>query len=553
MKFNEVHSKNDLATILNIKVKTLTFVLYKKQPSSFYNSFEIPKKNGSPRIIHAPFGALKNIQKKLAQALWKHQQLCWREKHISPNVSHAFEKNKSIITNAIIHKNKRIIIAFDIKDFFDSIHFGRVAGFFHKNRKFNLPKDVSITLAQLACYNGSLPQGAPSSPIITNLIGQILDMTLLNLAKKYRLDYTRYADDLTFSTNDKKFLDNTQEFTQKVENALSHLGFSLNKSKTRIIYKSSRQTVTGLVVNKKINVSRDFYTKTRAMASSLYRTGEFKIGDTPGTLNQLEGRLSFIYQIEQYNLNGKKNNFHNLSAKGKLYRNFLFYKYFVANNKMLILTEGKTDIIYIKAALKNLYREYPKLITKNKETGTFEFHISFFNRTKRWEYFFGMSRDGADALKNLYRNFIQSPKLNKYTLVDFFQKQGTTFSKAPIIFLFDNELVTQRPLHSFVSGDTLSSKQIEELKKNYHVLLDSPCNLHLVSVPLITNKAECEIEDLFSEETLNTKINGRTFDRHDSNPSKFYNKDIFSKYVMKNYSNIDFNNFRPLLNILASL
>ena len=74
------------------------------------------------------------------------------------------------------------------------------AAFYEKNKDFLLPREVAIVIAQIACYNGCLPQGAPSSPIITNLICQVLDMRLLKIAKKYKLDYTRYADDFSFST-----------------------------------------------------------------------------------------------------------------------------------------------------------------------------------------------------------------------------------------------------------------------------------------------------------------------------------------------------------------
>lgn len=113
------------------------------------------------------------------------------------------EKGKSFITNAQIHRNKRFVINVDLENFFDSFHFGRVRGYFMKNKNYQCSEEVATTIAQIACYEGKLPQGAPSSPIITNMICNIFDMRLLRLAKKYKLDYTRYADDLSFSTNDK--------------------------------------------------------------------------------------------------------------------------------------------------------------------------------------------------------------------------------------------------------------------------------------------------------------------------------------------------------------
>ncbi|HEE1729187.1 TPA: RNA-directed DNA polymerase, partial [Listeria innocua] len=164
--------------------------------------------------------------------------------------------------------------------------------------------------------------------------------------------------------------------------------FKLNKNKTNLNFKDSRQLVTGLVVNKKINVDRRYYKETRAMAHRLYKTGEFQIDDKNGTLNQLEGRFSFINQVQRYNnvIDSSKHDFNNLNAFEKQYQAFLFYKYFYANNKPIIVTEGKTDINYIKAALKTHHLEFPNLIVK-KEDGEFDFRVAFLKRTNRLAHF----------------------------------------------------------------------------------------------------------------------------------------------------------------------
>lgn len=126
-------------------------------------------------------------------------------------------------------------------------------------------------------------------------------MRIIKLAKKYGLNYTRYADDMTFSTNKKDFETNCALFHQELENEITKFGFEINPNKTRFLYNTSHQEVTGLTVNKKININRTYYKLTRAMADSLYTTGNFEINGSSGTLAQLEGRFSFIDQIDKYN------------------------------------------------------------------------------------------------------------------------------------------------------------------------------------------------------------------------------------------------------------
>ena len=168
--FSSIKSRSDLADYLHIPPSKLAYILFKRGVESYYTEFDIPKKSGDSRRICAPTGDLKAVQRQLANALWEHQKSVYEELGIKPNISHAFEEGKSIITNAKIHRNKRFVLNVDLKDFFDSIHIGRVCGFFEKNKYFNLPHGAAVTIAQLACYQGKLPQGAPTSPIITNLI-----------------------------------------------------------------------------------------------------------------------------------------------------------------------------------------------------------------------------------------------------------------------------------------------------------------------------------------------------------------------------------------------
>ena len=553
-KFCNIKSRNDFADYLSIPRSKLTHILYVKKPDSYYTSFEIPKRNGDSRTICAPSGDLKNIQKKLANILWLYQKNIWEENGIKPNISHAFEKEKSIITNARIHRNKRFVLNLDLENFFDSFHLGRIQGYFEKNNNFKLPHDVSVILAQLTCYQGRLPQGAPSSPIITNLICQILDTYLLRVAKKYKLDYTRYADDLTFSTNDRHFVENQGEFLAEAIAAIKKAGYSINKKKTRLQFRDSRQEVTGLIVNKKLNVDHTYVRKTRAMAHQLYSTGEYLIDGVPGTIKQLEGRFSFIDQMDHYNnildpQEIKHDAFH-LNGRERQYQAFIFYKYLFAHTVPLVVTEGKTDIRYIKAALKSLYTTYPRLIQKDEE-GNFIYNFSFFRRTKRWKYFFGISLDGADAMRILYHYHAGNGKKIPAYLSYFCQLSGLE-QHNPVILLYDNESKSERPLKKFLGEDVhATTDQRAELKSNLHIRLISDSKLFVVTPPLVGGKEECEIEDLFSDELLSLNLDGKTFCRKDKfDNSKHFGKEIFSQYVYENYQTIDFSRFIPLLDVI---
>ncbi|AWY01573.1 hypothetical protein A8139_17590 [Marinomonas primoryensis] len=122
-----------------------------------------------------------------------------------PSLSHGFVRKRSIITNAMMHIGKKNVLNIDLENFFDSFNFGRVQGFFIKNKNFQLNPIIATMIAQIACYDKKLPQGSPCSPVITNLITHSLDIRLASLAKKYKCTYSRYADDITFSTRKSLF------------------------------------------------------------------------------------------------------------------------------------------------------------------------------------------------------------------------------------------------------------------------------------------------------------------------------------------------------------
>ena len=639
-KLNQLKTKDDLAKLLGFKnARYINYLLYNIQIANLYNSFTIPKKNGGERIIHAPKKELKFLQKKLANVLWE----CYLESIESkskgknfktPVLSHAFEKGKSIITNSQIHRNKKYILNIDLKNFFDSFNFGRVRGFFIKDRDFAVTPEIATVIAQIACYQDKLPQGAPSSPIITNLITRILDYRIVKIAKKYRFTYSRYADDMTFSTN-RELNSNKLRASKELDNFLTELekviissGFEINPKKTRLSNNMQRQEVTGLVVNKKINVKREYIKNTRAMAFQLYKDGAFEIDKKPGTLNQLTGRFAFIFQIEQYNnyllykksliqnnldsqkyllgrnllkkseskyywkyifynkdlqkelLHNTKHHTYNLptefysigkeekkiymslfNSREKEYKKFLFYKYFFGNNKPIIVTEGKTDPRYIKAALKNLYQNYPELIEKDGDD--FIFKIEFLNRSNTVEYQFNIP-EGGEGLKYWYNYFSNKEKFqmdSKEKLlypnyIEYFQKLTTREPQHPTIFLFDNEPNNRKkddkaPLFLFASHARdleIDSGNLEQARRGSSNRITKKGSLYIMATPLLpdmNNGNSSDIEDLLLSRQKAPILKRKTFSKKED--PNFYGKEIFSKHVLKNYTKFDFTEFIPLL------
>lgn len=293
------------------------------------------------------------------------------------------------------------------------------------------------------------------------------------------------------------------------------------------------------------------------MAHQFYSTGEYLIDGVPGTIEQLEGRFSFIDHLDHYNnaldpQEIKHDAFH-LNGRESQYQAFIFYKYLFAHTVPVIVTEGKTDIRYIKAALKSLYTKYPRLIQKDAE-GNFIYNFSFFKRTKRWKYFFGISLDGADAMKILYHYHAgNGKKIPAYH--SYFRQLSGLEQHNPVILLYDNESKSERPLKKFLDKEIHATTELKDaLKSNLHICLIPDSKLFLVTPPLVGSKEECEIEDLFSDELLSLNLDGKTFCRKDKfDDSKYFGKEVFSQYVYENYQTIDFSRFIPLLDVIDTI
>lgn len=254
--FLDVESPNKLAEILGIK----TSVLIKNIKYQRYTSFTSIHK-GKKRIVAEPNFELKQIQRRLNNYL---QAIYYFNKH--ENV-HGFVKcvtnekiRYSILSNALPHVGKSYVINADIFRFFPSIT-GKMVKDVFLGEPFFFEDNLASALALLCIQKNWLPTGAPTSPVISNLVCMELDEELNVLANKNNYSYTRYADDMTFSGENKP----DEKFKDELTSILESFGFKLHKKKYRVLTKHTRQTVTGIVVNEKLNVKREYKRNLRAL------------------------------------------------------------------------------------------------------------------------------------------------------------------------------------------------------------------------------------------------------------------------------------------------
>lgn len=250
-----IFSVNNLIDFFGVSNQAIHFL---SSSDKCYSTFLIPKSNGSTREINAPIPKLMWIQR------WILDNILYKIPVSQFNT--AFTPGASIIKNALPHVGAKVVIKMDIESFFPSISFERVLGIF---LEMGYVYSVAVMLAKLSCYKGVLPQGASTSPMLANLICRNLDLRLGSLAKKRGLLYTRYADDLTFSGD----ITTVDGLLLTVETIVQSEGFLLSKKKTRVMRRNSSQRVTGLTVNNKPNIPREYYRKVKAIIHNCIKYG----------------------------------------------------------------------------------------------------------------------------------------------------------------------------------------------------------------------------------------------------------------------------------------
>jgi hypothetical protein len=280
---------DDLLELLDISEPTLLALC--KTPEAHYRSFNIPKRKGGFRRIDSPQPTLQEIQSAIAEQILK--------KVVVNAAAHGFINGRSIISNAGSHRQGRHFLHLDIKDFFGSITRTSVKAVFSASGYEGLVADC---LSRLCCANDCLPQGAPSSPPLSNLCAEEMDRALGAIAMRHGLVYTRYADDLTFSG---EYIDLT--LVEVVKLAVAKHGYKINDLKTLLARNGGKNIVTGISVSRHgLRVPRSFKRSVRAAAHFLIRNGVIPEsrrtgGFDPFYVDRVLGRLAFWHQVEPKN------------------------------------------------------------------------------------------------------------------------------------------------------------------------------------------------------------------------------------------------------------
>jgi retron-type reverse transcriptase len=275
-----------------------------------YHYAVIPKNSGSPRLIESPKSQLKEIQRRILREILSDAPVHDR--------AHGYVRGRSCLSSAQVHAGEYVVAAVDLKHFFTSVGTPRIHGLF---RSIGYPWAVARLLTGLCMtatplsvltqsalhydwearklFNAPhLPQGAPTSPALANLCAWTLDQRLAALGSHFGANYSRYADDMAFS-GDRTFARQIRKFLAGVETIVASQGFVFNKSKTRIMRSSSRQRITGIVVNDHVNVDRNTYDRLKAALynCTVHGVSEQNRDGHPDFRSHLNGRVGWVEQV----------------------------------------------------------------------------------------------------------------------------------------------------------------------------------------------------------------------------------------------------------------
>lgn len=496
--FLNISSVDELSSYFGHTRRSLDYIIYVLIDEKKYKEFNIKKRRGGARSISSPNGAIRKLQAKLKSTL---------EEIYRPKVSvHGYVSGRGIKSNASRHIRKKWVGKVDLQDFFPSIHFGRVFGLF-KSAPFNFDHDVAKRLAAICCHKGGLPQGGLTSPIISNIICSKLDVEITDLCKAMRVSYSRYADDMVFSSNQEDFPNDILVFNApgasvgpKLLQILSNNGFAINPEKTSLISSKSRQMVTGVVVNRKMNVPKEYVRQLKGILHAWKKFGKdevekrfFEKYDKRNRVGFEAGSISFEDVIRGKVLHvGAIKGWHDtvyldLAKKFQnLSERFEVDKIRSYKDKQLhikLYTEGISDLQHIEAA-----------------------HVNHFS---------------GNGFKSLKFDFETSIPLGGTMLYSKFnQQKGVTQDKLTI-FLFDRDI--DQTIFKEISKD---GKEYSKWGNGlYAAILPVPSTLHC-------HEREVSIECYYEQKDLKRRTDEgrRIYTKDEFNDQGDFSNSIFLKY-----------------------
>ncbi|WP_200343766.1 reverse transcriptase domain-containing protein [Rhodovibrio sodomensis] len=300
----ELADEASLLTYLGLGADELKKIRYYR--ASMYHNFPIGTDGRKRRIINAPDARLKFLQRRISDKL--------ADIYRRRNPVHGFVAERSVKTNALAHMRRKYVVNIDLANFFPTISQNRVEGML---LSLNLDASVAQIIGIICCNKGILPQGAPSSPLLSNMICFKLDKGLMNFSKEARCIYTRYADDLTFSSfHPPAALFETapppagrlssEQLASQLRRLIIQNGFSINERKLHYADRDSRRLVTGLKINQILNVDRRYVRNIRAALFSVERNGikgaektyHKEHGGRGSLAEHLRGKISFLSHIK---------------------------------------------------------------------------------------------------------------------------------------------------------------------------------------------------------------------------------------------------------------
>lgn len=272
----------------NEKIKKMYIISNNK--SKYYKKYTIKKRNGKKRNILSPYYELKQIQKNILNNLLYEKS--------SSRYATAYIKRVKLVENAVMHTGYKYILKLDISNFFENISYVDIYEIY---KEYGFSDKICGLLAHLTTYNDYLPQGAPTSPYLSNLVLRDFDYKVGNWCKQRNINYTRYSDDMTFSMNEYN-----KDIIRFIRENLYKYNLELNNEKIHLINNSKKQKITGIVVNEKLQVDIKYRKKIRQEMYYIKKYGleeHLKIinEEKEYYLNSLYGRIIFVLSIDKKN------------------------------------------------------------------------------------------------------------------------------------------------------------------------------------------------------------------------------------------------------------